>query len=78
MDWIGPLFALGAASSGPVAFFLLNKIGRKKTLFWMSTPMLVGYILLTLSKKLQSIAIVLVGRFLVGNKKRFHGLICQL
>ena len=41
-DWVGPLFPLGAACAGPVAFFLLNKIGRKKTLLWLSCPMLIG------------------------------------
>ena len=41
-DWIGPLFPLGAIFAGPLAFFLLNKIGRKKTLLWLSCPMLIG------------------------------------
>lgn len=65
-DWIGPLFPLGAIFAGPLAFFLLNKIGRKKTLLWLSCPMLIGYILLTITKVLDSLWTLFIGRFLVG------------
>lgn len=66
-DWIGPLFPLGAACSGPIAFFLLNKIGRKQTLLWLSAPMLLGYILLTITQMLDSLATLFLGRFAIGN-----------
>ena len=65
-SWIGPLFPLGAACSGPVAFFLLNQIGRKRTLILLSFPMFIGYVLLTLTKTLDSIVTLFIGRFFVG------------
>ena len=65
-SWIGPIFPLAAACVGPVAFFLLNKIGRKKTLIALSFPMLIGYILLTFIREIDSAAVLLTARFLVG------------
>jgi MFS family permease len=65
-SWIGPLFPLGASFAGPIAFYLLNKIGRKKTLIALSLPMLIGYIMLTLTQTADSITLLLVGRFLCG------------
>jgi MFS family permease len=65
-SWIGPVFPLGAVFAGPMAFYLLEKIGRKRTLIALSFPMLIGYIMLTFSKTADSIALLLAGRFLCG------------
>ena len=73
-SWIGPIFPMAAACVGPVAFFLLNKIGRKKTLIALSFPMLIGYILLTFIKDIDSAAVLLTARFLVGKFSRSHHL----
>lgn len=74
-SWVGPLFPLGATCSGPVAFFMLNKLGRKKTLIGLSFPMLIGWILLTSSKALDSIVALLIGRFLIGKISKFFKLV---
>ena len=71
-SWIGPIFPLAAACVGPVAFFLLNKIGRKKTLIALSFPMLIGYILLTFVREIDSAAVLLTARFLVGEYSQIH------
>jgi MFS family permease len=78
-SWIGPLFPLGAASSGPFVFYLLNKIGRKNTICVASLPILAGYILLSLANGYDSIIMVFIGRFLVGKsdfkiKKKFYAI----
>ena len=67
-SWIGPIFPLAAACVGPFAFFLLNKIGRKKTLICLSFPMLIGYILLTFMTQIDNAAVLLIARFLVGKQ----------
>ena len=71
-SWIGPIFPLAAACVGPVAFFLLNKIGRKKTLIALSFPMLIGYILLTFVREIDSAAVLLTARFLVGEYSQIY------
>ena len=67
VPWIGSLFPLGGVVVGPIAFLILDQIGRKKTLISLSVPMLVGYGLLTSSYYLDNIVVLLVGRFLSGN-----------
>ena len=73
LSWIASLFPLGGVIAGPIAFFLLDKLGRKWTLICLCVPMLVGYSMLTLSYYVDNIAILLVGRFLTGKKYRGKG-----
>ncbi len=68
-SWIGTIFLIGSIISGPVAFLLLSKIGRRWTLIGLTGPMLLGYGLLTITKTLDSIDLMLTGRFLAGNSK---------
>lgn len=77
-SWIGPLFALGAFVAGPFAFYLINKIGRKWTLIAFSVPMFVGYVLLTVSYFLESISVLLTGRFLTGFSGGAYALVAPL
>ena len=66
VPWIGSLFLLGGVIAGPLAFSILDRIGRKKTLMGLSLPMLLGYGMLTASYYLDNIIVLLIGRFLAG------------
>ncbi len=64
--WIVTIFLIGGIFSGPMAFYLMKVTGRKYTLILFVVPMLIGYILLVLSKVFDNVILLLVGRFLAG------------
>ncbi len=64
--WIGTIFLLGATLSGPLTFTLMSFFGRRTVLIMLAFPMLAGYVILTLTKSLDSVELILVGRFLTG------------
>ena len=66
VPWIGSLYLLGGVIAGPLAFSILDRIGRKKTMMGLSLPMLLGYGMITASYYLNNITVLLIGRFLAG------------
>ncbi len=64
--WIGTIYLFGAIFSGPASYFMMGRFGRKWTLVLLALPLLVGYVILTLTRTLNSPELILVGRFLTG------------
>ncbi|CAM1307207.1 SLC2A8 (predicted) [Pycnogonum litorale] len=62
-DWVGSLSNIGALIAGPTAGYLIEKIGRKSTLFYVNIPFIVGYLLIAYAKDL---GMLLIGRVLTG------------
>jgi len=57
---------LGAIVCGPVAGWLVNRIGRKSTMMLLTLPLLAGLLLICGSLPLDNIYVLYVGRFLAG------------
>ena len=64
--WIGPLLPVGAIIVGPLIGILVDDLGRKWTMVVLAIPMFVGWILVTVSKTIDSIIAVYIGRILIG------------
>lgn len=47
--WVGSLLTVGAALSTFPAGFLVDSIGRKSTMFYISIPYIAGWIIITLA-----------------------------
>ena len=69
--WIGPLFPAGAILVGPLIGFLVDRFGRKWTMVVLSLPNFLGWLLITISKSMDSIIAIYLGRILIG-KKSFY------
>ena len=63
-SWFGSLVTVGAMIGGPIGGWLLEKIGRKKTLIVSQFPFIVGYVLIYFGD--HSSRSLLCGRFLTG------------
>jgi len=70
-SWIGPLMPLGAALAGPVAGILVNRIGRRKTMMWLTVPFFVGCVLMGVCYPLDNIYVLYAGRLLAGTLEFF-------
>lgn len=62
-SWIAGIFGLGAIFGGFAAALLGSKFGRRKSLFFLTIPDILGWILIAAS---QNLPMILVGRFLQG------------
>ncbi len=70
-SWIGSAFPLGCLSSNFLAAYLMNTIGRRKTLILMAGPFVVGWLLLylpvTIGMSPEAAKFMFIGgRFLTG------------
>ncbi|KAL8623381.1 hypothetical protein ACOMHN_060251 [Nucella lapillus] len=61
--WFGSLMTIGALFGGPIGGWLIEKQGRKRTIFLSSLPFLFGYGSLIVA---QSVTYLYIGRFLTG------------
>ncbi|XP_076461975.1 solute carrier family 2, facilitated glucose transporter member 8-like [Babylonia areolata] len=61
--WFGSLMTIGALFGGPISGWLIEKQGRKRTIFLSSLPFLLGYGSMIVA---QSVSYLYVGRFLTG------------
>ena len=64
--WIGPLLPIGAILVGPFIGTLVNRLGRKWAMVFLSIPTFSGWLLITLSQSNNSIVNIYVGRALIG------------
>ena len=64
--WIGPLLPMGAILVGPFIGTLVNRLGRKWAMVFLSIPTFAGWLLITLSQANNSIINIYVGRTLIG------------
>ncbi|CAG7831041.1 unnamed protein product [Allacma fusca] len=62
-SWIGSIAPIGACISGPVAGFLVDRIGRKGCMLSMALPFILGWLLIGFA---QSVDMILAGRFITG------------
>ncbi|KAK3585501.1 hypothetical protein CHS0354_003354 [Potamilus streckersoni] len=61
--WFASLMTVGALAGGPFAGWCIEKIGRKKTIFWSSLPFILGWLFIATAN---SATFLLIGRFLCG------------
>lgn len=61
--WLGSIATLGALFSGPLAGYLCTKLGRKTSMLLITSPFILGWLLITYSKSLST---MLIGRFMTG------------
>ncbi|XP_065350955.1 facilitated trehalose transporter Tret1-like [Cloeon dipterum] len=61
--WVGSLLTLGAAASNFPAGYLVDKIGRKQTMFWTAVPFAIGWALILWAS---SVNMLYVGRVITG------------
>ncbi|CAH8525908.1 unnamed protein product [Heterobilharzia americana] len=59
-------FLVGGFFGGFVGGILANKLGRKKSLFLLSIPTIIGSLLMLFSKLTNSFEMIIVGRFIIG------------
>lgn len=64
--WIGPLLPAGAILVGPLIGFFVDKFGRKWTMVALAIPTFAGWLLITISKSMDSIIAIYSGRILIG------------
>ena len=62
-SWIGSIVSLGAVAAGPVGGLLIEILGRKRAMLWLSIPFFLGWILIHFAS---SVGVILVGRFITG------------
>lgn len=61
--WFGSLLPLAAMFGGPIGGWMIEKFGRKSTIFFTSIPFVCGYWLIARSG---TVTMMLVGRFFTG------------
>ncbi len=66
ISWIGTISTIGSTVSGAASYFLLRNFGRKKSIILLAIPFLIGFTMLSFTRKLDSIELLLVGRFFTG------------
>lgn len=76
-EWIGPVFAIGTASMGPVVGPMINRLGRKKAMITLAFPIIAGWILIITSPYTNSFSALVVARLLSGELMMVV-LTCQL
>ncbi|CAH8527799.1 unnamed protein product [Schistosoma rodhaini] len=59
-------FLLGGFFGGLIGGVLANKLGRKKSLFLLSIPTVIGSLLMMFSKMAESFEMIIIGRFTIG------------
>jgi len=57
------VFQIGACASGPVAGFLVEFLGRKRTMMCIAPVFLLGWLLIGFAKNVE---MILAGRFITG------------
>ncbi|XP_033640705.1 solute carrier family 2, facilitated glucose transporter member 8-like isoform X2 [Asterias rubens] len=62
-SWFSSLLNIGAVMGGPIAGYLLGKMGRKITLMMVSLPFVAGWVLLAAC---ETVAPLYIGRILTG------------
>ena len=70
-SWIASVFPLGCVTSILLGSYLMDRVGRKRAMMWMTAPFVLGWLLLLLPVPLglaeDSAAIMLIaGRYLTG------------
>ncbi|XP_064602596.1 solute carrier family 2, facilitated glucose transporter member 8-like [Liolophura sinensis] len=63
--WFGSLMTVGAMFGGPLAGLLIEKYGRKRTMFLSSLPFAAGYVLILLADK-GTLMYLFCGRLMTG------------
>lgn len=64
--WIGPLLCLGATAAGPLTGPILDRFGAKATMMLLVVPLILGWVLLSVSATIDCIWVILVGRVMIG------------
>ena len=66
--WVGPLLPVGAILVGPFIGVFVDKFGRKWTMIALAIPTFAGWLLITISKSIDSIFSIYAGRILIGKE----------
>ncbi|CAL8135066.1 unnamed protein product [Orchesella dallaii] len=62
-SWIASAVTLGAVVSGPAAGFILDRVGRRKSLVLLAIPLIIGWLLIAFAP---TVTLMSVGRFVNG------------
>ncbi|CAL8083185.1 unnamed protein product [Orchesella dallaii] len=74
-SWIASAVTLGAIFSGPIAGYILDRIGRRKSLVILAIPLIIGWVLIAFSP---IVTFMSVGRFLTGISIGGYILVCNV
>ena len=74
-SWIGSLMPLGALVGGPLAGFLISKLGKKGTMFVSATLFTLSYLMLIVAP---NVATIYFGRLVGGVATGIASLVCPV
>ncbi|ODM88818.1 Facilitated trehalose transporter Tret1-2 [Orchesella cincta] len=74
-SWIASAVTFGAIFSGPLAGYILDRVGRRKSMVFLSFPLIIGWVLIAFSP---SVVFMSIGRFLTGIAIGGYILVCNV